>query len=73
MRRIQWRIQGEVPGDPDAPIRPDACLRLKFLHRQDSISLFNGLIFFMKRALHFATKLNYRDIQKCNRFLGTLL
>ena len=29
--------------------------------------------FFMKRALHFATKLNYRDIQKCNRFLGTLL
>ena len=26
---------------PPLPIRPDACLRLKFLHRQDCISLFN--------------------------------
>ena len=41
----QWRIQGE---GPDTPIRPDACLKLKFSHqhRQDHISLFNWLIFF---------------------------
>ena len=39
------------------------CLRLKFLHRKDRISLFNWLIFLIKRALHFATKLNSRDIQ----------
>ena len=31
--------------------------RLKLLHRQDLISLFNWQIFLMKRALHFATKL----------------
>ena len=57
------------------PIRPDACLRLTFLHRQDCISLFNWLIFsLMKHALHFASKLNSRDIQKCNLLiLGTLL
>ena len=29
---------------------------------------FNWLIFLMKHALHFATKLNSRDIQKCNCF-----
>ena len=54
------------PGDGSGvrtPIRPDACLRLKFLHRQDRISFFNWLIFLMKRALRFATKLNCRDIQ----------
>ena len=46
---IQWRIQGEGPGGPDPappPIWPDACLRLKFLHRQDRVSLFNWLIVF---------------------------
>jgi len=46
---IHWRIQGGGPGGPDPtppPIRPDACLRLKFLHRQDHISLFNWLIVF---------------------------
>ena len=56
------------PGEGCAslPQDPDACLRLKFLHRQDRISLFNWLIFFFMRcALHFATKLNSRDIQKC--------
>ena len=31
---------------PPPPIRPDACLRLKFLHREDRISPFNLLIFF---------------------------
>ena len=69
----QWRIQGEGPeawtSPSPSPSPPDACLRLKFLHRQDRISLLNWLIFLMKRALHFATKLNSRDIQKCNRFL----
>ena len=30
-------------------------LRLKFLHRQDRISLFNWLIFLMKRAWQFST------------------
>ena len=49
-------------------MRPDACLRLKFLHRQDGISLFYCPIFLMKRALHFVTKLNSRDIQKFNWF-----
>ena len=44
---IQWRFQGEGPPlPPPLPIRPDACLRLKFLHRQDCILLFNWLIFF---------------------------
>ena len=50
------------------PSRPDACLRLKFLHRQDRISLFNWLIFSMKRALRFATKQNSWDIKKCDCF-----
>ena len=40
-------------------IRPDACLRPEFLHRQDRKSPRNWLMFLMKRALHFATKLNY--------------
>lgn len=52
-------------GGSGAPIRPDACMRPKFLHPQDRISLFN----LMKRALYSASKLNSRDIQKCN-FLG---
>ena len=55
-------------GGPNPPIRPDACLRLKFLHRQDRISLFNWLIFSMKGVLHFATKLNYSDIKRCTCF-----
>ena len=61
----QWRIQGEGPGGPAPPsflLRPDACLRLKFLRRQDRISLSNWVIFFL------ATKLNSRDIQKCDCF-----
>ena len=45
------------------PSRPDACLRLKFLHRRDRISLFNWLIFLMKGTLHFATKQNSWDIK----------
>ena len=52
--------------DPAPPIRPDTCLRLKSLQRQDCISLFNWLNFLMKRVLYFATKLNSRDIKKCD-------
>ena len=48
-------------------MRPDACLRLKFLHRQDRITLFNGF-FLIRRALDFATKLNSRDTQNCHCF-----
>ena len=62
---------GGGSGGTNPPIRPYACLRLKFLHQQDHhnfISFFNFLIFFMKYTLHFATKLNSRDIQKCNWF-----
>ena len=47
---------------PDPAIRPDACFGLEFLHRQDRISFF--FFFLMKRAFHFATKLNSRDIKK---------
>ena len=41
----------------------DISLFEKFLHRQDRISLFNWMIFLMKRGLHFASKLNSTDIQ----------
>ena len=62
-------------GDPPSPLPPfrsEICLRLKFLHRQDRVSLFKWLIFSMKRELHFATKLNFRDIQR-NLYLQSLL
>ena len=61
--------RGKVRGEGgELPIIPDSCLRLKFLHRSDCISLFNWLIFWMKRALHFATTVNSGDIKKCNCF-----
>ena len=67
--RSRGRVRGvRTPPLPPPPIRPDPCLRLKFLHRQNRISLFNWLIFLMKRALHFAARLNSRDIQGCNCF-----
>jgi len=56
------------PGGGSRGSRPDACLKLKFLHGQDPISLFNWPIFLMKHALHFATKLNSRDFKKCDGF-----
>jgi len=40
----------------------------KILTSAGYISLFNWLIFFMKHALHFAVKLNSRDIQKYDCF-----
>ena len=44
-------------------------MRLKFLHRHDHISISTAwLMFLMNRALHFATRLNSRDIQKFNCF-----
>ena len=55
---------GRVRGGLDPPIRPDACLILEFLHRQDRISLLKWLIISMKDALNFATKLNSRNITK---------
>ena len=69
--------QGEGPGlrePPPPPLRTDDCLILKFWHRQNhnrSYIAWNGgffPFFLTKRALHFATKLNSRDIQKCNCF-----
>ena len=55
---------------PPSPIRRDACLRPKCLHRQDRISLLKWLIFIMKLVLRiFATKPISKDIQKCNCFL----
>ena len=60
------------PGSgPPPPPPPNQTwrLRLKFLHRQDRISVFNWLFcffFLMGSAWHFSSKLNYRHIQKCN-------
>ena len=34
---------GGSGGGPDPPLRPDACLRLKFLYGKDGISLFNSI------------------------------
>ena len=61
---VQWRVQGGGSGESRPPIRPDACLILEFLHRQDRISLLKWLIISMKGALNFATKLNSKDIKK---------
>ena len=55
-------------GGRTLPSRTDACLRLKFSHRQDRVSLFNWLMYLMKRALHFATRQNSWDIKKCDCF-----
>ena len=37
-------------GRPPSPFRPETCLRLKFLHRQARISLFNWLNFLNETA-----------------------
>ena len=57
-------VGGGGGGGPGLLIRPDTCLRLKSLQRQDCMSLFNWLNFFMKRVSYFATKLTSSDIQK---------
>ena len=57
------RHSGRV-GSPDpAPYQTLSLFENAILTSTDRISLFNWLIFFMKRGLHFATKLNSRDIQ----------
>ena len=61
------RVWGARNPPPPPPIRPHACLRLKFMHRQDRISFFNWLIFLMKRKLHFVTKLNSKDASFTSR------
>ena len=71
--RSRGGSRGRVWGGLDPPplppsISPDACFRLKFSNGQDRISLFNWLTFIMKHVLHFATKLNSRDIKNCNCF-----
>ena len=45
-------------------IRPDACLRLKFLHQQDRISLFNWLVFFNKTRFAFCHKTKFQGYSK---------
>ena len=57
--------RGEGPGAPDPPIRPDTCLLLELLHRQDRISPLKWLI--------IVTKLNSSDIKKKKLSLGTQL
>ena len=52
-RRIQGRVRGLRTPPSLPPIRSDACFRLKFLHRQDRISLFNWLVFFYKTRVAF--------------------
>ena len=67
-----WRISVADPGGGSGgsgpPLSDLTTLKLKFLHQQNRISLFNWLIFLMKRAWHLPTKLNSRDIKKCNCF-----
>ena len=65
---IQWRIQGEGQGGPYLPYQTLHLFETEILTRRYCISLFNWLIFLMKLALHFATKLNSRIVQKCNCF-----
>ena len=55
----QWWIQEEGPGGPYPLPLSDAFLRLKFLHRQDRISLFNWLIFFIERRVAFCYSTKY--------------
>ena len=68
------RPRGRVPGSwpPLPPIRP--CLRLKFLHRQDRISLFNWPIFLIKRArercsmvAYFTSRIQLQSKAPCKR------
>ena len=44
---------GESGGLDPPPIQTDACLRLKFLHRQDRISLFNSLSYLNETRIAF--------------------
>ena len=47
------------------PIKPDACLRLNFFHRQDRISPFNWLIFFNETRIAFChLKIKFQGYSK---------
>ena len=60
---LQWRILGEGPA-----YQTWRLFDTKILTSAGYISLFSRLIFLMKHALHFAVKLNSRDIQKYDCF-----
>ena len=72
----QWRIQREALGDQDAPspssasLLTDLTLVWGWNSYIDKIvyHFLTGSFFLIKRALHFATKQNSRDIQKYNCF-----
>ena len=73
----QWRIQGEGPGGLDPPFPPTDLTLVWDWNCYYGRIIYHFLtrwFLLMKCVLHFATKLNSRDIQKCNLlFLGTLL
>ena len=69
----QWRIQGEGLGgvDPPPPFPPSDLTLVwdwNCYYGRIIYHFLTGWFLFMKRALHFAIKLNSRDIQKCNCF-----
>ena len=74
---ISGGSSGEGSWAPDPPplppIRPDACLRLKFLHRKDRISLFNWLIVFNETRIAFCHWTKFQWYSKMELFFGTLL
>ena len=67
----QWRIQGKGPGVWTPPFPPsDLTLVWDWNSYYGRIiyHFLTGWFLLMKQALHFATKLNSRDIQKCYCF-----
>ena len=68
---FQWWIQGECQGGPD-PQTSLSDLTLvwdwKFYIDRIVYHFSTGWYLLIKHALHFATKLNSRDIKKCNCF-----
>ena len=68
---FQWWIQGECQGGPD-PQTSLSDLTLvwdwKFYIDRIVYHFLTGWYLLIKHALHFATKLNSRDIKKCNCF-----
>ena len=67
---IQWRFQGEGPPPPPPPSLLDLTLVCDWNSYIDRIVYYflTGWFFLKKRTLHFATKLNPRDIKKCISF-----
>ena len=50
LAQAQSKVGEGSGGKPPSPFRPETCLRLKFLHRQARISLFNWLNFLNETA-----------------------